>query len=93
MKIYSFCITFTPTACVTKDITTIHHVYKPDYSSLRIFFCPDRKLGPVFHQIGAVFGRVFFLVNVFVIKSISHEVSDRTSDCFNSCKFDETSKK
>ena len=54
MKRYSFCITFSTTAYSTSDTTIIHHVYKPDFSSLRSYFL-DRKLRPVCHQIG---GRV-----------------------------------
>ena len=41
-------------AYVTSDTTIIHHVYKPDSSTLRSYFL-DRKLGPICHQIG---GRV-----------------------------------
>jgi len=42
------------TAYATMDTTIIHHVCKPEFSSLRSYFL-DRKLGPVSHQIG---GRV-----------------------------------
>ena len=59
MKIYSFCITFMPTAYATIDTTIIHHVYETDFA-VCIPFCPGRKLGPVGHQIG---GCVFFQVN------------------------------
>jgi hypothetical protein len=52
MKIYSFCITFTPTAYENDDTTIIHH--KPILAVYYPFF-HDRNLGPVCHQIG---GRV-----------------------------------
>jgi len=54
MERHPVCITSTPTAYATIDTTIIHHVYKPDFSSIRSYF-HDRKLGPVCHQIG---GRV-----------------------------------
>ena len=54
MKIYFFCITFTPMAYTTNDITIIHHVCKPDFA-VRVPFFHNRKLGRVSHQIG---GRV-----------------------------------
>ena len=52
MNIHPVCITSTHhTAYATIDTVIIHHVYKPDFSSLRSYFL-DRKLGPVCHQIG-----------------------------------------
>jgi len=54
MKRYPVCITSTPTAYAAIDTTIIHHVYKLDFSSMRVYFL-DRKLEPVCHLIG---GRV-----------------------------------
>ena len=54
MKRDPVCITSMHTAYAIIDTTIIHHVYKPDFSSLRSYFL-DRKLVPVCHQIG---GRV-----------------------------------
>ena len=54
MKRHPVCITCTHAAYATIDTTIIPHVYKPDFFSLRSYFL-DRKLGPVYHQIG---GRV-----------------------------------
>ena len=54
MKRHPVCITFTHTAYATIDTTIIHHLYKPDFSSLHSYFL-ERKLGPVYHEIG---GRV-----------------------------------
>ena len=51
MKRHPVCITSTTTAYATIDTTIIHHVYKPDFFSLRSYFL-DRKLEPVCHQIG-----------------------------------------
>ena len=60
MKRHPVCITSMHTAYATIDTTINHHVYKPDFFSLRSYFL-DRKLGPVCHKIGGVFGLVFLL--------------------------------
>ena len=60
MKRLPVCITSKHTVYATIDTTIIHHVYKPDLSSLRSYFL-DRKLGPFGRQIGGRVGSSFLL--------------------------------
>ena len=66
MKRYFFCITSTPTAYATIDTTIIHHVYKPDFSSLRSFYAPTGSWDLIAIKSAAVFGLVFFQISGYL---------------------------
>ena len=76
MKIYSFCITFTPTAYATNDTTIIHLIYKPDFVAC-VTFSTTGSWDLFAIKSAAVFGLVFFQVNGHnVIYIVSRKIFD-----------------